>query len=407
MDPIELVTTGVAGGGAAIARDADGRVVFVDGALGGERVLVEITESKRSFGRGRLVAVVEPSAGRITPVCPEVDRGCGGCDLAHASAAEQQRAKAGMVADALRRIGRLDPPPAVVQGPALATAGFRTTVRAGVLAGVDGGRAALRRRHSHDLVAVGSCRVAHPLVEDLLVHGRFGDATEVTIRVGARTGERMVVVDGDPATVRVPDDVTIAAPDSSEHAVHEEVDGRRFRISPRSFFQTRADGADALVAVVREAIGLGAGSPRADRSGATFVDLCSGVGLFAATVGHEFGRTVAVESNRSATADAAVNLAHLGARASIERVAFERWRPTAADVVVADPSRAGLGRAGVERVVATGADRVVLVSCDIGSLGRDAGLLTAAGWDLDTVTLVDLFPDTSHAEVVTSYRRTR
>jgi 23S rRNA (uracil1939-C5)-methyltransferase len=71
---------------------------------------------------------------------------------------------------------------------------------------------------------------------------------------------------------------------------------------------------------------------------------------------------------------------------------------------VADPSRHGLGAGVVDRIAATGAAAVALVSCDPGALGRDAGLLAGAGYRLDAVTLVDLFPDTPHVEVVTAWR---
>jgi 23S rRNA (uracil1939-C5)-methyltransferase len=84
-----------------------------------------------------------------------------------------------------------------------------------------------------------------------------------------------------------------------------------------------------------------------------------------------------------------------------------RWRPSAADVVVADPSRHGLGAAVVTRIGATGAGALALVSCDPAALGRDAGLLAAAGWALESVTLVDLFPHTPHIEVVTGWNRDR
>jgi 23S rRNA (uracil1939-C5)-methyltransferase len=378
-DPLDLVTTGVAVGGAGIARDGDGRVVFVEGALVGERVSVEIVETKKSFRRGRVLDVLEPAPGRVLPSCPEIANGCGGCDLAHASHAAQREMKAAMVADSLRRLGRLADLPDIDPGPDLATTGFRTTIRAAV---VDG-RAGLRHRRSHDVVTVASCEVAHPVVEGMLVDGRYGDADEVTIRVGANTGEQAVFVGGSE-----PDEGTV---------IHEEIAGRRFRISPRSFFQTRADGAAALVSVVDEAIGP-------DPTG-TLVDLCSGVGLFAATIGDRFDRVVTVESNRSSVADARVNLAHLGDRVAVRSSTFERWTPEPADVVIADPSRAGLGRAGVANVAATGAPLVVLISCDAGSLGRDAGLLTAAGYRLDAITLVDLFPNTAHVEVVSTYRR--
>jgi 23S rRNA (uracil1939-C5)-methyltransferase len=87
------------------------------------------------------------------------------------------------------------------------------------------------------------------------------------------------------------------------------------------------------------------------------------------------------------------------------RAALESWRPSPAEVVVADPARSGLGKVGVARTVATGAAGVVLVSCDPASLGRDAGLLHAGGYRFERARLVDLFPHTPHVEVVSTFRR--
>ena len=87
------------------------------------------------------------------------------------------------------------------------------------------------------------------------------------------------------------------------------------------------------------------------------------------------------------------------------RADVTKWTPTPADLVVADPSRAGLGRGGIAVIAATGAHRVVLVSCDAASLGRDAALLRGAGYRLTSATPVDLFPHTFHVEVVTVFDR--
>jgi tRNA/tmRNA/rRNA uracil-C5-methylase (TrmA/RlmC/RlmD family) len=96
--------------------------------------------------------------------------------------------------------------------------------------------------------------------------------------------------------------------------------------------------------------------------------------------------------------DARHNLAGDGVRVMRKDVAH--WDPVGADVVIADPSRAGLGSGVVERIAATGAPRAVLVACDAAALGRDVALLGAAGYDLTRVTPVDLFPHTSHVEAV-------
>jgi 23S rRNA (uracil1939-C5)-methyltransferase len=174
------------------------------------------------------------------------------------------------------------------------------------------------------------------------------------------------------------------------------VAGRHWRISAASFFQSQPDGADALAALVALA---------ADEIGtaATAVDLYSGVGLFAGVLAGRGWSVTAVEGSRDAVADAGVNLRD--EKATVVRADVNRWTPTAADLVVADPSRSGLGREGAAVVVATGAGRVVLISCDAAAFGRDAGLLTKAGYTLTSVTPVDLFPHTTHVEVVSVYDR--
>lgn len=394
--PIEIDTTAPAVGGEAVARTEDGRVVFVAGALPGERVAVELDEVKDRYARGRVVRVLDPSPHRVAPPCPHVATGCGGCDWQHVEEAEQSRLRRELAVDVLTRQGGVAAP--VVQaGAPLAAAGLRTTVRGTT---VDG-RFAYRRRRSHERVPVSSCLVAHPLVEELVADGRFGDAESVTIRVGARTGERMVVVGPSSFDVTVPDDVTVVGADELAAGrrawIHEEVADRRWRVSAGSFFQTGAEGAEALVAEVGRAVADG--DPT---GGGRLVDLYAGVGLFAGALGA--GRpVVAVERSASSVADARVNLADRDAR--VVKVALERWRPDRADVAVADPARGGLGRAGVAKVAATGAVRAVLVSCDLGSLGRDVKLLTEAGYRHRRSVVLDLFPHTGQAEVVTAFDR--
>ena len=440
----DVAVTGIAAGGEGVGRLGDGRAVFVRGALPGERVRVTVTEERSRFARAVIAEVVEAAPERVAPPCPRVAEGCGGCDWQHVAPAAQRELKARIVVDALRRIGRIEPPEPD-PGPELPTEGWRTTVRALV---DDDGRAGFRRHHAHDPLAVGDegCLVAHPLVDEVLRAGRFPPPVrEVTIRAGAATGERLVLCTptaaagpgpgGDPdgaretadlgaedtaglgadgtarqsggagSGVRVPEGVTVVGADdlAAGHRawIHEEVAGRRWRISAESFFQGRPDGAEALV----EAVVAAFGAALAVAAGAPVVDLYSGVGLFAGVLGaRSGGRVVAVESSRSAAADARINLADLdGAR--IVRSDVRRWRPSPAEVVVADPSRHGLGADVVGRIGATGAPALALVSCDPGALGRDAGLLAAAGWRLESVRLVDLFPHTAHVEVVTGWFR--
>jgi 23S rRNA (uracil1939-C5)-methyltransferase len=262
---------------------------------------------------------------------------------------------------------------------------FRTTISAAV----HKGRAGFNRARSHDVVPVDSCLVAHPLLEELLVGVRYPGAKSVLLRCGSRTGERLAATTPAGLRLRLPDDV------HAEH-VHEFAAGRPWRISARSFFQTRADGVDALADLVGTA---------ADELGvpSTAVDLYSGVGVFAGVLAARGWSVTAVEGSHIASEDAKVNLRE--SAVSLIRADVTKWSPQHADLVVADPSRMGLGKSGVDVVADTDARRVVLISCDAASLGRDAALLQGAGYALGAVTLVDLFPHTFRVEVVTVYDR--
>ncbi len=421
MPSLELTATAMAAGGDAVARDDQGRVVFVAGALPGEQVLADLVDERRRFARAVVTEVLEPAPERSPAPCPYVAAGCGGCGWQHVALHEQRRLKAGIVAEALARIGKVDGPD-IEPGPDLAALGYRTTVRAAV---VDG-RAGFRHRRSHDVVTVGGCLVAHPRVDEVLAEGRFGDADEVVVRVGAATGERLVLARPTTFGVVVPDDVVLVGADELAAGrrawYHEEVAGRTWRISATSFFQARPDGAAALVEVVRAAAldhldldgfaeGGGAAGPRPVDGPRRLVDLYAGVGLFAGTVGESWaGPVLAVERDAAAAHDARHNLADRRAsahRAHVVRADVSRWRSSPADVVIADPARAGLGAVGTERIAATGARLVVVLSCDAAALGRDAGLLAGHGYRLARVTMVDLFAHTAHVEVVSCFVKAR
>ncbi|MCU1379876.1 MAG: hypothetical protein JWN29_2859 [Acidimicrobiales bacterium] len=391
MPPVVLRTTAVAAGGDAVARGDNGRVVFVTGALPDESVAVALTEEKARFARGEVVEVLEASPDRAVPPCPHVERGCGGCTWQHVTPDAQRRLKVDIVREALERLGKVADP-VVDAGPVLSDWAHRTTLRMAVR----DGRLGFRRRHSHDVVDVDDCLVAHPLLVAVMAEGRFGDATEVTLRCGVRTGERLVVVSPRAEGVTVPAGVTVVGDDelAAGHRAwfHEEVAGRRLRVSARSFFQARPDGADALVDAVRAGL---TGAPEG-----RLVDAYGGVGLFGATVGADRPVTL-VEWSASSVADARVNLPD----ARVLRLDVAKWRPSPAAVVVADPARTGLGKAAASVLAGTGASHLVLVSCDPASLGRDAGLLAGHGFVHDGTELVDLFPHTAHVEAVTRFIR--
>ena len=390
-DLLRVVPTAMAAGGAAVGREATGRVVLVDGALPGETVDVVLTEERTSYARARVKAVLDPSPDRVAPPCPHVARGCGGCGWQHVSLEAQRRYKTEAVSEALGRIGGVYGAEVLPAEPA-GLAGYRTTLRLTS----DGARPGFRRHRGHEVVPVDSCLVAHPLLAELLASCDFGEATDVTLRCGARTGERLALLGPNSEGASLPGSVRVIGQDELSAGrrawIFEEVSGKRLRLSAESFFQASPEGAEVLVKLVGLAL---AGAPDGP-----LVDAYGGVGLFGATVGG--GRPVTVlECSAPAAADARVNLP----AASVRRTDVARWRASKAAVVVADPPRAGLGAAGVAALVASRTSHLALVSCEPASLGRDAALLRARGFSLEWAALVDLFPGTPHIEVVSRFVR--
>ncbi|MYJ36748.1 MAG: class I SAM-dependent RNA methyltransferase [Acidimicrobiaceae bacterium] len=386
---MELRVTATARDGVGVARGCDGRVVFGEGALPGELVPAEVHTVDRRWARARVIEVLEESPNRVPIACEHHLEGCGGCDMLHVDSRAQMRMKASIVVDQLTRHGVDAPAPALRM---LDADRGRTTVRAKV---VDG-RAGFMARSSHEVVIPEDCGAVDDGAEELLVEGRYGPADGVFIRVGSRTGERMVVVNPTVDEVAVPDDVMVVGTDeldSDRRAwIHEELSGRRWRISARSFFQNRPAGAEALIDEVAEMVeDLATDGP--------LVDAYAGVGLFAGTAGS--GRKVtAIERSVDAAADARINL---GEGAKVLRIPVEKWRASPASVLVADPARSGIGEAAVRPLLSCKPRLVVLVSCDPSSFAKDAGRLIECGYTLDRWTVVDLFPLTSHIETVAAF----
>jgi 23S rRNA (uracil1939-C5)-methyltransferase len=375
-------------GGDALARGADGRVVFVRGALPGELVEVDVTEVRKDWCRGTVVRVLEVSADRVIPPCPHRLEGCGGCDWQHLTVASQLAAKTALVVEALRRTGRIDSP-AVSTGRAVPPQGYRTTVR---VVGRADRTAGYRVERSHDTVGAAGCLVAHPTIVALLPTLRITPGLEVTIRTSDATGEVTARWDRSAGTV---EGLPAAAATSPDAALHEVVAGHRLRVSSGSFFQSGRHAAELLVDAVRRA------APELQTAGHV-ADLYAGVGMFAVAATATTARITAVESARSAVEDAIVNLADRSA--VIECTEVASWRPAGAvDVTVADPARTGLARPGVAAIVRSASPVLVVVSCDPMALARDAALLAQHGYRHESTEVLDVFPHTHHVEAVTRF----
>jgi 23S rRNA (uracil1939-C5)-methyltransferase len=368
----------VAHGGDGIGRAA-GKVVFVRGAVPGDLVEVEIVESRQRFDRAVVASVIEPSRHRVEPPCPVFGR-CGGCAWQMASYPAQLEWKRDVVVSQLAHVGRLESE----VGPALAV-GDPYRYRNRVDLRTAGGRFALLEEASHTRVAIEDCLLVVEPLHRLLDRLEPGANRRVTLRAGVTTDEVVAIGSGPGYTA------------TSAAVIHEIVGGVRFRISGKAFFQINTAGAEQLVQLVARAL------EQTDRTG-TLVDGYAGGGLFAATVGAGFDTVVAIESDRTAVSDLGVNCGSARVVAAPVEEAFEQL-PARVEAVVVDPPRQGLGRTVVEGIVARSPSVVVSVSCDPASAARDSRLLVDAGYSLDWVQPVDLFPQTPHIETVSRFSR--
>ena len=398
MDNEQVRFERLVAGGDALGHLADGRVVFVPGALPGELVDVQITQAKKDFARGTVASIVEPSPHRVVPPCEHVARGCGGCSWQHLDVAQHMEAKVAIVREALRRNGKIETLEVTAGGFVPPTAS-RTTLRMAV---TPDGRLGFRRGGSHDVIDTPTCLVAHPLLNEFIGDVRVTGATEVTLRCGVETGEVGIWLhdeDGEDvhgATVTgLPSHVLVGR----KEMLHEVVQGVSLQVSMASFFQASQVAAELLVSAVNDA----AGDAALSGEYGPIIDAYGGVGLFTATLVDTDIPVVLVESNPSACSDARSNLHDHDV--SIEQIAVEQWRVQDAGLVIADPARNGLGAMGVNAIVATEAQRIVLVSCDAVAGARDIRLLLDAGYACEGVTVLDLFPNTPHVEVVSSFSR--
>lgn len=386
--PVEL--HGIAHGGEAVGRLADGRAVFVAGALPGEAVRVEVVRSAKRWARARLREVVRASPDRVAPPCPYYGT-CGGCQLQHAAPAAQAALKRRVVVEQLAHLGGALGAVGVaetVRPEAGWPDGYRTTARFGV---ARGGQLGFRRTGSHEVVAIDRCLLLDPATQ--AAREAAGDdwagADEVTIRTGDGGAATRVVRRGQRAEAEGPAALTVS------------VGGIPLRVSATSFFQPGPAGAAALVREVRAAAAFVPG----DR----VLDLYGGVGPFARALAADGAAVTLVESHPPAAEDARANLAGLGATVLAEPVdrALPRLAAThrTVQVVVLDPPRSGAGPEVTTAVAGLAPRTIVYVACDIAVLARDARTLAEAGYRLERVVPVDQFGHTAQIEAVATFRR--
>jgi 23S rRNA (uracil1939-C5)-methyltransferase len=418
-DLIELQIDSIAQGGEGVGR-VDGQVVFVGGALPGERVRVRLTERRPSYVRGVVADILEESPDRVAPRIAMSDH----APWQHIAYPAQLRFKEQIVREQLMKIAAIAEPPVL---PTIASPqpwGYRNTAHLHV----QNGQIGYYRAGSHELVALDHDPLLLPELNAALAGLQtiaVGETLRsVTLRASAAFhysvallhGERDLAELADIWLLRVPslagvavaeqvvveqdddDEGELGAGEAVEHplTLHEELGGIVFELSPQSFFQVNAAQARRLLELARAGLDLH-GDER-------LLDAFSGAGTFALPLARDFASVVAIEENPQAVAD--------GERSAtlndVDNVRFvaaavERTLPALDerfDGVLLDPPRRGCHPATLAALVERAPRRIVYISCHPGILARDLRPLLEGGYRLESVQPVDLFPQTPHIESV-------
>jgi len=434
---LELTVESLAFGGAGVAR-LNGYVVFVSGAVPGDRVLAVVQKSKRAYAEARAVDVLEPSPDRVPPRAAHP-----GAPWQVLPYERQLEVKQDQVADALRRIGRLqgytlEPiVPAVEQwryrnkleysfgadSAGVLICGFHTAGRWDEIVEVTDCLLASERGNAARERVVDWCRrkglapydrrTGEALLRNLVV--REGRSTgQIQVRLVTAPGELdraglaeaaqpcdgvlLTQIEGVAETTQGGSTELLAGVDRLE----EEIAGMRLRIAPEAFFQTNTEMAAQLYTLVIQYAEL-TGLERA-------YDLYCGIGtiglLLAPRVAEVWGLEIVPDAVADATANARLNEISNArflvgdVRLALRELVGEAGRP---DLLLVDPPRAGLSQKVVRRIIEAAPRRIVYVSCNPTTLAPNAAQLVEAGFALERVRPLDMFPQTPHIECVAAF----
>jgi 23S rRNA (uracil1939-C5)-methyltransferase len=432
-DVLELTIDSLAHGGNGVAR-LEGYVVFVAGAVPGDRVRAEVGKAKKAYAEARAIEIVEPSPERVPPFADHP-----GAPWQVLSYERQLEVKSEQVADALKRIGKLEDFELEPIVPALEQWRYRNKLEYSFGTGEDGelvcGFHAPGRWN--DIVPMVDCKLAsersNELREQVLAFCREqglgawdrrdqrGFLRNLVIREGRRTGQTQVRLVTSPGKLDI--DGLIAAVDADgiwwtqtadlgestyggEHTLlsgspqlTERLSGLDFLISPEAFFQTNTEMAEQLYALAVEYAGL--------RGHERVFDLFSGIGTIALSLASRAREVIGLEIIESAVADAIENarineIQNASFYAGDVRLAMRELveRQGKPHLAIIDPPRAGLSQKVVRRIVEAAPSRIVYVSCNPTTLAPNAAQLVEAGYKLVKVRPVDMFPQTPHIECV-------
>jgi len=376
---LEVEVEKLVAGGEGLARAFE-VPIFVTRAVPGDRLRVRLTERRPDYARAEIVEILRPGPGRRPDPYPELAR-TGACDLQHIEDDLQPRLKAAATVETLLRLGGIELPEdfAVLTG---APWGYRlrTQLHTAVDPATGGVHVGYHARGTHEVIPLDRCALLVPELDHLLAR--------LPSFLGAEPPRRIDLAAGDGGQVAVAPLIAGLPHGEVSKAVGE------FTLSydARVFFQGHRG---LLPQLVERALGPWEG-------GEAF-DLYAGVGLFSLPLARRYPRVTAVEGDPIA-ARFARNNARRNRVPNLEVApqVVESWigrLPRRPARVLVDPPRAGLTTKVRRALLASLPARLTYVSCHAATLARDLVDLRAA-YDLESLTLVDLFPQTGHMEAI-------
>ncbi len=414
-DRVTVEIESMAYGPHSIARHA-GLVLFVRGAVPGERVEVEIRELRRRHAFADVRRIERPALQRTQAPCPIVER-CGGCPWQHLEYTAQLEAKHKIVADQLTRIAGVSVEVRPVR-PSPRVYGYRRRLKLRV----DERRLGFYTGGTHDLVQVAHCALAESEIDvGLAAAQRLAARLSSNLRrleiVARHPPGAGLVLAGEVEGGWVASDAEVCRRwlEESGSCTGLTLRGKRWqhswgemgiRLEPEpelalaidaaGFTQVNPAANRLLVEVVLRMLG--------DVAGVSVLDAYAGAGNFSAPLARRGAIVTAVEQSRESCLSAESNATEYGGRWRVERGRVDRvlarlaQRGVAFDAVLLDPPRSGASEI-VPGLLALRPPVIVYVSCDPATLARDLGQLKSA-YRVDEVQPIDMFPHTYHVETV-------
>ena len=384
-------------GGDGLAR-VNGQVALAPFVLPGERAEVEVVERKHGLLRTKLVEVREAAADRVIPPCPHFMR-CGGCHYQHAAYEAQLALKRGILAETLRRVGKIELPAEIG-----VMAGEPWHYRNRVQLHIRGTELGYREARSNRLIAIAECPIASPRINEaigtlreMLRDARWPRFVHSIEMFTNETESQLNVLETErPVARRFFDWCAEKMPGLVPGALDYRAAGEVYRVSGGSFFQVNRH---LIEPMVEAALGGAQGEPA--------LDLYAGVGLFSLPLAKRFAKVTGVESGSTAIRDLIFNAERAGTAVDARQSSVDAYLAsltTTPDFVLADPPRSGLGKIAVAHLARLRPARVTIVACDPATLARDLAGMMNAGYLIDGVTMVDLFPQTFHIEAIVRLR---